>query len=147
MFYVNKVTLVGNLAKMNEIKHSKGGVAILNFSVATNRSIKRGENDWEDIATFHRVTAFGKRAEWIKDCRVGEKMYVEGRIDYNKYKDKEGVERYSTDIVADNIITFTKREKSGDGEAEPHKETQSVNSTSQGDSEKSEEINLDDIPF
>lgn len=146
MFYVNKVILVGNLAKMNELKHSKGGTAILNFSLATNRSIKRGENDWEDIATFHRVVAFGKRAEWIKDCKVGEKLYVEGRIDYNKYQDKNGVEKYSTDIVADNIITFTKRDKSGEN-IEPHKENQSVDSMSQEPQEKSEEINLEDIPF
>ena len=96
---VNKVMLVGRVGSDPDIKDVRGDLKICNISLATSSGYGDKEStDW------HRVTFFGKTAETVKEYVVkGQEIYVEGRIQYRKYTDKQGVEKYSTDIIANQM--------------------------------------------
>lgn len=125
LYDVNRATLVGNVTKQPELKQSSTGTSILKFSIATNRSVKKGE-EWDSVSTFHNIVCFGKLAERVKLER-GEKIYLEGRIENRSYE-QEGVKKYVSEIVAENIITMKK-----------------VNKAQK--SEMSEDVDPEDIPF
>lgn len=102
---VNKVILVGNLGADPEVRYTAGGSAIANLSVAT-------KDQWTDKQTgqkqekteWHRVKMFGRLAEIAGEyLKKGQQVYVEGALRYDKYTGKDGVERYTTDIVASDL--------------------------------------------
>jgi single-strand DNA-binding protein len=101
MANVNKAIVVGRLGQDPELRNTKSGTAVCNFSVATNRYKKggeKGETDW------HNVTAWDRTAENCKEyLRKGSEVYVEGRMELQTWEDKEGVERQKTVIVAYNV--------------------------------------------
>tara|TARA_R110000823_G_scaffold171312_2_gene303791 strand:+ start:682 stop:1083 length:402 start_codon:yes stop_codon:yes gene_type:complete len=100
---INKAILLGNLCADPEMRSTQSGMAIANMRIATNSRRKVGDS-WEDVAEFHTVVAFGKTAENIeKFCAKGKQLFIEGRIQTRKWQDKEGRDRYSTEIVADNV--------------------------------------------
>ena len=93
---VNKVILVGRAGKDPEARETGKGEAVANISLATNSGY--GDNEKTD---WHRVTFFGKLANTVIDyVKKGQELYVEGRISYSKYTGKDGVEKYSTSIIA-----------------------------------------------
>ena len=93
---VNKVILVGRAGKDPEARETGKGEAVANISLATNSGY--GDNEKTD---WHRVTFFGKLASTVIDyVKKGQELYVEGRISYSKYTGKDGVEKYSTSIIA-----------------------------------------------
>ena len=106
MASVNKVILIGNLGRDPETRYS-GDMAICNVSIATTRKTKdQEETEW------HRVVLFGKQAENAqKYLRKGNSVYVEGRLRTRKYTDKQGVERYQTEIIADYMQFVGGREQ------------------------------------
>ena len=99
---INKVILVGNLGKDPETRYTANGGAITNIRLATSESWKdkqTGEN--QERTEWHRVVLFGKLGEIAGEyLKKGRQVYIEGSLRTNKYTDKEGIERYSTDIVA-----------------------------------------------
>ena len=96
---VNKVMLVGRVGSDPDIKDARGDLKVCNISLATSSGY--GEKETTD---WHRVTFFGKTAETVKEYVVkGQEIYVEGRIQYRKYTDKQGIEKYSTDIIANQM--------------------------------------------
>ncbi len=102
---LNKVSLIGNLGKDPELRYTSGGVAVATFSVATNERWKDPEGNPQEKTEWHNIVAWRKLAEisgeWLKK---GKKVYIEGRLQYRSYDDKNGVKRYVTEIVADNLI-------------------------------------------
>lgn len=105
-FSINKAYLVGNVTKDPDLKYTPNNNAVCTFNVATNRSIKKGD-DWEDVATFHRVVVWGKIAEYINNNVVkGDPVVVEGRIENRSFEDKDGVTKYISEIIADNVIPY-----------------------------------------
>jgi len=102
---VNKVILVGNLGADPEVRYSASGMAICSIRVATSEQWKdkqTGEN--QERTEWHRVKAFGRLAEIMGEyLRKGRQVYIEGSLRTEKYTDKEGIERYSTDIVASEM--------------------------------------------
>lgn len=109
-FSINKVTLVGNVARRDELRFTPSGMAVFNFSIATNRSVKSGD-EWKDVATFNRIVVWGKIAEFAsKSLDKGDKVYVDGRIESRQYKDKDGNSKTMTEIIAENVIPFAKKE-------------------------------------
>ena len=93
---VNKVILVGRAGKDPEARETGKGEAVANISLATNSGY--GDNEKTD---WHRVTFFGNLANTVIDyVKKGQEIYVEGRISYSKYTGKDGVEKYSTSIIA-----------------------------------------------
>lgn len=99
---VNKVILVGTLGKDPETRYTSAGAAICNFSMATNESWKdKNTGEKQERTEWHRVKAFGQLAEICgKYLKKGRQVYIEGSIRTDKYTDKQGVERYATDIIA-----------------------------------------------
>ena len=102
---VNKVILVGNLGADPETRYTANGGAITNIRLATSENWKdkqTGEN--QERTEWHRVVLFGKLGEIAGEyLKKGRQVYIEGSLRTNKYTDKEGVERYSTDIVANEM--------------------------------------------
>ena len=102
---INKVILVGHLGADPEFKYTGGGTAICALSVATSESWKdKQSGEQKDRTEWHRVKLFGRLAEIAGEyLRKGGQVYVEGSIRTDKYKDKEGVDRYSTDIIGSEL--------------------------------------------
>ncbi len=103
---INKVTLIGRLTHKPEERVMPSGQKLATFSVATNyiwRDYKTKEK--RDKTEFHRVTAWGKLAEVILTyLEKGSRVYLEGRLQYRQREDKDKRKRYSTDIIADEVI-------------------------------------------
>ncbi|MCL4144401.1 UNVERIFIED_CONTAM: hypothetical protein GTU68_006785 [Idotea baltica] len=101
---VNKVILVGRLGQDPEVKMTGEQKQIVNFSLATGERRKDQQGNWVDHTEWHRVVCFGKLAELASSyLGKGREVYLEGKIKTNKWKDKEGNTRYSTDIIANSI--------------------------------------------
>ena len=98
---VNKVILLGRVGSDPEVKYMQSGNAVLNLSIATNRKFKNQETgSYEDKTEWHRVVFFNKPAETIGQyIKKGQQLYVEGRLQTRKWQDKEGKDRYTTEIV------------------------------------------------
>lgn len=116
---VNKVILVGNLGNDPETKYTQGGMAVTKVSLATTSVRKDKEGNTQERTEWHRVTFFGKLGEIAGEyLRKGSQVYVEGSIRYDKYTGQDGVEKYTTDIIADEMQMLGGRGEGGGGSAE-----------------------------
>lgn len=101
---INKVILVGNLGNDPEVRYSQSGSAITTISVATSESWKDKNGEKQERTEWHRVKFFGKLAEIAGEyLKKGSLVYIEGSLRTEKYTDKSGVEKYSTDIIASEM--------------------------------------------
>lgn len=105
MASVNKVIIVGNLGRDPEVRYMPSGDAIANIAVATSyKSKDKSTGEQKELTEWHRISFFGKLAEIVGQyLKKGSTVYVEGRLQTRKYNDKDGVEKYATDIVAENM--------------------------------------------
>ena len=104
MASVNKVILIGNLGGDPEIRYTNEGKAIANINLATSDSWKDKNGQKQEKVEWHRVSFFGKMAEIVAEyLKKGSQAYVEGRIQTRKWQDKDGQDRYTTEIVADKM--------------------------------------------
>ncbi|TXK37255.1 single-stranded DNA-binding protein [Pontibacter qinzhouensis] len=104
MASVNKVILIGNLGKDPEVRHLEGGVAVARFPIATSESFKDKTGAKQERTEWHNIVLWRGLAEVAeKYLRKGQSVFIEGRIRSNNYQDKDGIQRYSTEIVADNM--------------------------------------------
>jgi single-strand DNA-binding protein len=111
---INKVILVGNLGNDPEVKYTAGGMAITTASLATTSVRKDKEGNTQERTEWHRVKFFGKLGEIAGEyLRKGSQCYVEGSIRYDKYTDKEGQDRYITEIIADEMQMLGGRGEGG----------------------------------
>lgn len=109
---VNKVILVGNLGRDPEVRYAQSGTAVAKINLAVNERRKQGD-EWIDHTEWVRVTCFGRTAENVgKYLAKGRSIYVEGRMQTSKYTDREGQEKWSTEVVANNIVFLA---SGGDG--------------------------------
>ena len=117
---INKVILVGNLGADPETRYTANGGAITNIRLATSEAWKdkqTGEN--QERTEWHRVVLFGKLGEIAGEyLKKGRSVYIEGRLQTRKYTDKDGVEKYSTEIVADRMQLIGGGRDSAGGDAE-----------------------------
>ena len=110
MASVNKVILVGNLGKDPELRYLPDGSAVAGVSIATTESWKGKSGEKQEKTEWHRVSFFGKLAEIAGQyLKKGSQVYVEGRIQTRKWQDKEGQDRYTTEIVADRMQMLSAR--------------------------------------
>jgi single-strand DNA-binding protein len=102
---VNKVIIVGNLGRDPELRYMPSGDAIANISVATTYvSNNKQTGEKKELTEWHRISFFGRLAEIVGQyLKKGSSVYVEGRLQTRKYTDKDGVERYATDIIAEHM--------------------------------------------
>jgi single-strand DNA-binding protein len=124
MASVNKVILVGNLGRDPETKYMPDGAAITNVSIATSyqRTDKASGQKTEETE-WHRVVFFSRLAEIAGEyLKKGSQVYIEGRLRTRKWQDKEGQDRYTTEIVADTMQMLGSRAGSGEPRGEPRGE-------------------------
>ncbi len=98
---INKAILVGNLGADPEVRYTQSGTAVANFNIATNERWKGQDGQMQDHTEWHRVVAFARLGEICGEyLSKGSKVYIEGRIQTRKWEDKDGVTRFTTEIVA-----------------------------------------------
>lgn len=105
MASVNKVIIVGNLGRDPELRYMPSGDAIANIAVATSfKSKDKNTGEQKEQTEWHRISFFGRLAEIVGQyLKKGSSIYVEGRLQTRKYTDKDGVEKYATDIIAESM--------------------------------------------
>lgn len=148
---VNKVTLIGHLGKDPEIRTLENGTKVGTFSLATNENYKDKNDNWQTITEWHNIVVWrglAERAE--RELKKGNLAFIEGKITHRKYQDKDGVERSTTDIVANTVNSLERREK-GTGSLSggfPSVEDDPYNkAVAQTNTSVSEPAQEDDLPF
>ena len=116
MASINKVILIGTLGRDPEIRYLPSGEAVANISLATNSKYKNRAGEMVDETEWHRVSFFGRLAEIVGQyLKKGGSVYVEGRLKTRKYTDQSGIEKYATDIVANEMQMLGGRSSGGGG--------------------------------
>src|SRR5437762_10610896 len=149
MASVNKVILIGNLGRDPETRYMPEGGAITNISIATTDKWKDKNGEMQEKTEWHRVAFFGKLAEIAGEyLKKGAQIYVEGRLQTRKWQDKEGHDRYTTEIVANDMQMLGSRSGAG-APSEPVPEAAAAESgPARGAAAKSTGTDFDDdIPF
>ncbi|HET7261691.1 MAG TPA: single-stranded DNA-binding protein [Casimicrobiaceae bacterium] len=122
MASVNKVILLGNLGRDPETRYTTDGSAVANLNIATSETWKDKNGEKQERTEWHRVVLFGRTAEIAGEyLKKGRSVYIEGRLQTRKYTDKDGVEKYSTEIVGDRmqLIGGSREGAGGDAEFSP----------------------------
>jgi len=116
MASVNKVILLGNLGRDPETRYTTGGEAVTNLRIATTEQWKDKSGEKQEKTEWHSVVLFGRQAEVAGEyLKKGRSVYIEGRLQTRKWTDKEGVEKYSTEIVGDRMQLIGGARDSGGG--------------------------------
>ncbi len=124
MASVNKVILIGNLGRDPETRYMPDGGAITNISVATTETWKDKQGEKQEKTEWHRVAFFGKLAEIAGEyLKKGSQVYVEGRLQTRKWQDKDGVDKYTTEVIADRMQMLGSRQGMGGGAAERERDS------------------------
>ena len=117
---LNIVHLIGNLTRDPELRFTPNGTAVCGMGLATNRYWTTDSGEKKDEVEFHKITAWAKLAELCNQLLFkGRKIYIEGRLQTRKWQDKQGVERYSTEIIADNMIILDNKRQEGQPDSKP----------------------------
>jgi single-strand DNA-binding protein len=118
MASVNKVILVGNLGQDPTIRYLPDGGAVTNISVATTETWKDKSGEKQEKTEWHRVSFFGKLAEIAGEyLKKGSQVYLEGRIQTRKWQDKDGHDKYTTEIIADRMQMLGSRSGASDAQS------------------------------
>ena len=109
---VNKIVLVGHLGADPESRFTPSGVAVTTFNMATNESWKNSEGEYEDRTEWHRIVLYGKAAETANEyMKKGQLTYVEGRIRTRSWEDKDGMKRYTTEVICDRFTMLGRKKR------------------------------------
>ena len=111
---LNKATLIGNLGSDPEIRTTGSGTKVAQFSLATSRSWKSASGEQQEKTEWHRVVLWNNKGSTLADiaekyCKKGDKVYIEGSIEYRSWQDREGQTRYTTEITARELIMLSGR--------------------------------------
>lgn len=150
MYSLNRATILGNVTRDPELRQTTSGQQVCSFSVATNRSWTDASGAKQEQAEFHNVVAWAKLAEIIGSyVKKGSKVYVEGRIQTRDWQGQDGVKRYRTEIVSDNVIILDRAGSgSGMGGGAPRSPAAlQPAGMPKDDPSMVEEIRVEDIPF
>jgi single-strand DNA-binding protein len=140
-FSLNKIMLIGNLGKDAETRFTTNNISVTSFSLATTYGYKGKDGNWQNETTWHNIVAFNLSDYFKENLKKGKKVYVEGRLTKRDYTDKEGVKRYSTDIISEKIIPLD----SGSGDSSAYEASNiSEGNVSEPDIQTDEN---DDLPF
>ena len=138
---LNKAILIGNLGKDPEVRYTPSGLGVANFNIATSETWTNKEGEKETRTEWHRIVAFGKLAEICGEyLSKGKQVYIEGRIQTRDWEDQNGVKRYTTEIVANQMLMLGSRDSADTArpQGSPGKDFQGAPSPGLDD---------DDIPF
>jgi single-strand DNA-binding protein len=151
MASVNKVILIGNLGRDPEVRYMPSGDAVANITIATTETWKDKSGEKQEQTEWHRVAMFGKTAEVAGEyLKKGSQVYIEGKLQTRKWTDKEGQERYTTEIRADRMQMLGSRSGGSERMAAPDEEAPRAaaarKSAPQGKGGSFDDLE-DDIPF
>jgi single-strand DNA-binding protein len=140
---INKVILVGNLGRNPETRHTQDGRPVCSFSIATSEKWKDRDGNRQEKTEWHNVVTFGKLAEICGEyLSKGRQVYIEGKLQTRKWTDKNDIDRYTTEIIANEMQMLGSRESSQNGNYQtPKPDTPSAH---MGNMQETED---DDIPF
>lgn len=158
---LNKATIIGNLTRDPELKYTPTGAPVCSFGVATNRSWVTADGQTKEDVQYHRIVSWNKLAELCaKLLTKGRKVYLEGRLSYRSYTDKDGQQRSITEIILDDFIVFgdgkrvmESEETAVEPEVKAVKKTEKKTNTEEElpppdeNTAVDESVNPDDIPF
>ena len=141
---VNKVVLVGHLGGDPETRFTASGAAVANFNLATNESWRDANSEIQDKTEWHRCVMFGKSAELGGDLlKKGQLVYVEGKLQTRNWEDKDGVKRYTTEVLCE-MFTMLGRKMDNEGGTQ-QAPSQASNDSSNSSSDSNDDD--DDLPF
>lgn len=129
MASLNKVMLIGNLGKDPEVRYTTSGQAVASISIATTEKFKNKNGEWEERTEWHRITLWGKLAEVAGEYLAkGKTVYFEGKLQTRKWQDRDGNDRYTTEIVAERMLILggKKEKEPAGGVEEPFSEVEDV---------------------
>ena len=146
---LNKVTLIGNLGKDQEIRTTESGVPRANFTLATNENYKYRNGNWQKSTEWHDLVMWRGLAERAKVLRKGMLVYVEGKLTHRKLQDRDGKDHYSAEVTVDLLRILEKREHSG---THGTSTTGNVNNDpkkeeTHGNEDFNPNVSEDDLPF
>ena len=137
---VNKVILIGRLGKDPEVRYTPDGTMVTNFNLATDEQRKDKSGEKIQKTEWHKIVTWGKLAEICGNYLVkGKLVFVEGRIQTRSWEDKEGVKRYTTEIIASNMQMLDSKGQNKTGDTSS--DVEAAASTNDGS------VPLDDVPF
>ena len=134
-FSLNKIMLIGNLGKDAETRFTTNNVSVTNFTLATTHSYKGKNGDWVNETTWHNIVSFNLSDYFKENLKKGKKFYIEGRLTKRDYTDKDGIKRYTSEIITERLIPL-------DSSGAPGSETQEQVSEPNVNVEEN-----DDLPF
>jgi single-strand DNA-binding protein len=156
MASLNKVTLIGNLGKDPETRYMPNGEAVTNITIATTETWKDKAGEKQEKTEWHRVTFYRRLAEIAGEyLKKGSQIYVEGRLETRKWQDKEGKDRYTTEVIASEMKMLGSRPGMGGGDTSERdgppsqgssKPSGGSSSAAKGSAAKFDDFE-DDIPF
>ncbi len=116
MASLNKVMLIGNLGKDPEVRYTASGTAVVGFSLATSEKYKSKSGEWEEKTEWHNITLWGRLAEIAGEyLSKGKTVYIEGRLQTRKWQDRDGKDRYTTEIVGEKMQMLSGKGEGGGG--------------------------------
>ena len=155
---LNRVQLIGNLTRDPEMRQIPGGQVVTSFAVATNLVWTDPSGQKQNKAEFHNIVAWRKLAEICGEyLKTGSKVFIEGRLQTRDWEGEDGVKRYRTEIVAENMIMLDS--KGRDGGASFDREAKGISSNenkfaedqktpvAEAGGKKEEDVKIDDLPF
>lgn len=144
---LNKAMIIGNVTRDPEVKTTPSGQSVTSFSVATNRVWTNAQGQKQEAVEYHNIVAWGKLAEICGQyLNKGKKIYVEGRLQTRGWQGQDGVKRYKTEIVAENMIMLDRGGAPGTGGgAQPT--SQPAEDQGPAEEPQEEEIKVENIPF
>ena len=147
---VNKVILVGNLGRDAELRYTPGGAAVATLNLATTEVWNDKGGQRQEKTEWHRIVLWGKQAESLQEYLTkGKQIYVEGKLQTRKWKDKDGNDKYTTEVRGDRVVLLSGGGGGGGARAEGGGGRSVVADDSMGHAEPGGTVELtdDDIPF
>ena len=158
---LNKAMIIGNLGRDPEMRYTPNGQSVTQFTVAVNRNFKGSDGEWQEETEWFRVVAWGQTGERAaENLRKGVKVYVEGRLQTRNWEDQTGNKRYTTELVADRVVSLERRQRDeGDpgftppAARKPVETPAGASSAGAGgsaggrDGDQLDQSDLDDLPF
>lgn len=144
----NKIILIGNLGRDPEIRRLESGAVVANFSLATNENYRDKAGNWQTITEWHNVVAWRNLAERAeRDLKTGSMVFVEGKLTTRKWQDKDGNDRYTTEVLAAVIRPLDKKDGAAPlSEGMKQRSELSPNVNTNMSESKTDNVD-DDLPF
>lgn len=147
---MNKIILLGNLGRDPELKYTQNQVPVCSFSIATTEKRKDQSGAWVDITEWHKIVAWQKTAENCgKYLAKGSKVLIEGKVQTRKYQDKNGADKYVTEVIAQSVqfLSTTKKEENANTHIPADRQEEIAAAQQVVSQIANTSFNDDDIPF